>query len=41
MVRRALDYETASSYSLTVEARDGNGGKGTATVAISVTDVAE
>ncbi len=41
VVRGALDYETASSYTLTVEARDGNGGKATATVEITVTDVAE
>ena len=31
-----LDYETASSYTLTVEASDGKGGKGTATVTVSV-----
>ncbi len=41
-VNGALDYETVSSYTLTVEARDGKeGGTATATVDISVTDVAE
>ena len=35
----ALDYETDSSYTLTVEASDGKGGNATATVRISVTDV--
>ncbi len=39
LVRKALDYETTTSYTLTVEARDGNGGVDTATVAITVTDV--
>ena len=34
-----LDYETDASYTLTVQADDGNGG--TATVNISVTDVSE
>ncbi len=38
----ALDYETASSYTLTVEARDGKaGGTSSATVQITVTDVGE
>ena len=36
-----LDYETTDSYTLTVEAGDGNDGSATATVEISVTDVAE
>ena len=36
-----LDYETAESYSLTVEASDGDGKTGTVTVGITVTDVAE
>ena len=40
-VAGALDYETTRTYSLTVEASDGNGGTATATVDISVTDVAE
>ena len=40
-VAGALDYETDSSYTLTVEADDGNGGTDTATVEINVTDVAE
>ena len=40
-VAGALDHETIASYSLTVEARDGNGGTATATVEIGVTDVAE
>ena len=34
-----LDYETTSSYSLTVQAADGNGGTASATVSISITDV--
>ena len=42
LVWGALDYETASSYTLSVEARDGNeNGTATATVEITVTDVAE
>ncbi|MDE2718085.1 MAG: cadherin domain-containing protein [Chloroflexota bacterium] len=41
-VAGSLDYETVSSYTLTVEARDGKeGGTSTATVKISVTDVFE
>ncbi len=41
-VNGALDYETVSSYTLTVEARDGKeGGTSSTTVDISVTDVAE
>ena len=35
-----LDYETTASYTLTVEAGDGNGGSAEVTVTISVTDVA-
>ena len=34
----ALDYETKSSYSVTVKAADGNGGSDTVAVTISVTD---
>ena len=42
LVSDALDYETVSSYTLTVEARDGKaGGTSSATVEISVTNVAE
>ena len=42
LVWGALDYETTSSYTLTVEARDGKqGGTSSATVEITVTDVAE
>ena len=41
LLMKTLDYETVSSYTLTVEARDGNGGKDSATVTITVTDVAE
>ncbi len=37
----ALDHETAATYSLTVEADDGNDQKDTVTVSISVTDVPE
>ena len=40
-VASALDYETVSSYTLTVQARDGNGGTDTATVTVTVTDVNE
>ena len=40
-VAGALDHETASSHTLTVEASDGKGGKATATVTITVTDVKE
>ena len=36
-----LDYETTSSYTLTVEASDGRGRSATATVTVTVTDVAE
>ena len=36
-----LDYETTTSYTLTVEADDGNGGMATVSVVITVTDVAE
>ena len=42
LVWGALDYETTSSYTLTVEARDGKaGGTSSTTVEITVTDVAE
>ena len=42
LVWKPLDYETASSYTLSVEARDGReNGTATATVEITVTDVAE
>ena len=42
IVAGALDYESVQSYTLTVEARDGKpGGTDTATVEITVTDVAE
>ena len=34
-----LDHETTSSYALTVQADDGNGGTATATVNVTVTDV--
>lgn len=37
----ALDYETKPSYTLTIETRDVNGLRDTATVTITVTDVAE
>ena len=37
----ALDYETKSSYSVTVEVSDGNGGSDSITVTINVTDVDE
>ena len=40
-ISAALDYETNSAYTLTVQADDGNGGTDTATVNISVTDVDE
>ena len=36
-----LDYETKSSYSVTVSVSDGNGGKDSITVTINVTDVDE
>ncbi len=38
---RALDYETTDSYTLTVRADDLRGGRDTATVEITVTDVPE
>ena len=38
-VAAALDYETTPSYTLTVEASDGDGNSDTATVDIAVTDV--
>ena len=37
LLTKELDYETAPSYTLTVEARDGNGGTATASVVITVT----
>ena len=40
-VADVLDHEAQSSYVLTVEANDSNGGRGTATVSIVVTDVNE
>ena len=40
-VAAGLDHEAASAYTLTVEASDGRGGTGSATVEIDVTDVAE
>ena len=40
-VAELLDFETTSSYTLTIQASDGNGGTGTATVTITVTDVLE
>ena len=39
-VAGALDYETTASYALTLTASDAHGGTATATVAISVSDVA-
>ena len=41
ILMKTLDYETTTSYTLTVEARDGNGGKDTASVTVTVVDVAE
>ena len=38
-VAGVLDYETAASYTLTVQARDGNGGTATAAATITVTDL--
>ena len=40
-VAAALDHETADEYTLTVEADDGNGKTDTATVTVTVTDIAE
>ena len=40
-VAATLDYETMDEYTLTVQADDGNGGTATATVNVTVTDVAE
>ena len=40
-VAGTLNYETVSSYALTVEVSDGMGGSDTAAVGITVTDVAE
>ena len=39
VVRRSLDYDTASSYTLTVRATDSSGATSTVVVNISVTDV--
>ena len=39
--KAALDYETKSSYSVTITASDGNGGTDSINVVISVTDVDE
>ena len=40
-VDAALDYETTTSYTLTVQAADGDGAQDTVTVTVTVTDVAE
>ncbi len=40
-IAAGLDYESASSYSLTVEAQDSSGAKGSTTLGITVTDVNE
>ena len=40
-VNKALDYETTPSYTLTVQATDNNGGTATASVTVTVTNVAE
>ena len=39
--KAALDYETKSSYTVTVNVSDGNGGSNSITVTINVTDVTE
>ena len=39
--RAALDYETRTTYAVSVEAADGNGGRAVQAVAIAVTDVDE
>ena len=39
--RAALDYETRTTYAVTVEATDGNGGRAVQAVTIAVTDVDE
>ena len=39
VVASPLDHESVSTYTLTVEARDGKGGVATATVVITITDV--
>ena len=39
--RSALDYETKSSYSVTISVSDGNGGSDSITVTINITDVTE
>jgi Ca2+-binding RTX toxin-like protein len=41
VVAGALDYETATSHSVTVKVSDGNGGETTQTFTVSVTDVDE
>jgi hypothetical protein len=41
VVNGALDYETATSHSVTVRVSDGNGGEATETFAIGVTDMTE
>ena len=41
LVWKALDYETKSTYALTVKADDGKGGVATTTVNITLTDVEE
>ena len=40
-VAGTLNYDTASSYALTVQVSDGNGGTDTATVNVSVTDMSQ
>ena len=40
-ISAALDYETKSSYSVTVSVSDGNGGTDSITVTINVTDVSD
>ena len=41
MVAAALDHETTASYMLTVQASEGNGGRTTAAVNATVTEVVE
>ncbi len=41
LTRSAINYETKTSYSLTITVSDGNGGRDSITVTISVTDVDE
>ncbi|XP_060559373.1 protocadherin Fat 1-like [Ruditapes philippinarum] len=40
-ITAALDFETVTSYTLKVKAEDNIGGVGTATIAVTVTDVAD